>query len=153
MMIRPAKREDILEMGKMYEIVAEVHKEYHPIFHEVENCGVNAVTTNYIDNRNGIAFVAEENSEIVGFAGAQIKLMPETFKIKYTLHLTDVVVLPEYRGKGIGLKLIEKIKEWAGENKIQYITLSVSFKNNFAVQLYEKAGFKDLSKDMIMDVD
>lgn len=49
-------------------------------------------------------------------------------------------VLPLYRGLGIGKQLLDRYIEWAKKNNLPGLSLSVS-KDNYAVRLYEKAGF------------
>ncbi len=51
-----------------------------------------------------------------------------------------IAILPEYRGKGIGTKLLENLLT-AAEEKYPAICLSVS-PNNPAIRLYEKFGFE-----------
>ena len=55
-----------------------------------------------------------------------------------------VVVQDEYQRKGLGSKLIEKMIGIARSERIQEITLTVSTRNNRALCLYKKYGFKKL---------
>lgn len=53
-----------------------------------------------------------------------------------------ISVLPEYRGQGIGLKLMEAALKAAKEKGLTRIELSVFTDNLPAIKLYEKMGFK-----------
>lgn len=59
-------------------------------------------------------------------------------------HVSMVYVDKTYRGKGIGLKLMNKIKQWGKEDGMVALSLTVFKSNKAAVKLYEKMGFKYL---------
>lgn len=62
---------------------------------------------------------------------------------EHSLHVWDLVVKPEFRGKGIGKSLMEYAEKYAGD-KYQYITLAVMEDNAPAIGLYKKLGYKNL---------
>lgn len=57
------------------------------------------------------------------------------------IHLGNIAVKKEYRGQGIGRKLIDYIINYANQNKIQKITLEVRRSNTIAINLYKSVGF------------
>lgn len=76
--------------------------------------------------------VADIDGKAVGYMGLQI--------FSGEGYVTNVAVLPEYRGQGIALALInEQLK-----NKMDFITLEVRESNIPAIRLYEKAGFENM---------
>lgn len=76
--------------------------------------------------------VADIDGRAVGYMGLQI--------FSGEGYVTNIAVLPEYRGQGIALALInEQLK-----NKMDFITLEVRESNVPAVRLYEKAGFENM---------
>ncbi len=56
-------------------------------------------------------------------------------------HITNLAVLPEYRNKGLGSMLIEKMIEICRSSEISYMTLEVRVSNEPAINLYTKYGF------------
>ena len=87
-----------------------------------------------LQNVSSKYIVAKENGEIVGFAG-----------IWYSVddaHITNIVVRKNYRNKGIGSCLLEKLIELAKAKTS--LTLEVNTKNEIAQKLYLKYGFKNL---------
>lgn len=86
-----------------------------------------------LENPNSKYVVAEEDSQIVGFAG--IILLPDDAEI------TNIVTKKSERKKGIGNLLLAKIIEMAKEDK-NNISLEVNEKNEIAIKLYEKYGFE-----------
>ena len=56
-------------------------------------------------------------------------------------HLHNIAVSNEYRKNGIALKLMEKMLNFAKENKVKAVFLEVSSSNLPACNLYKKNGF------------
>ena len=55
--------------------------------------------------------------------------------------ITNVAVVPEERGKGIGFLLLENMKKEAVHRKIAALALEVRASNQAAIRLYKKSGF------------
>ena len=69
------------------------------------------------------------------------KLVPQQFRNSHIVYLGGVAIHPSFAGKGEGLKMLEKIKEYAKQNNFLRIELSVASINEKAIRLYERAGF------------
>jgi ribosomal protein S18 acetylase RimI-like enzyme len=87
-----------------------------------------------------VLFITFENN-IVGLATCFINF--STFKARYYLNIHDLIILPEYRGKGLGRKLLEKCIDISMERGYCKITLEVREDNKNAQLLYKDLGFKD----------
>ena len=79
--------------------------------------------------------VAEVNNKVVGFAGL--------WAICNEGHITNIAVHPNYRGQGIGSKLVESLIENSSSWYINSLTLEVRASNKIAQDLYKKYGFKE----------
>lgn len=88
------------------------------------------------NNLNSTYFVVKGNEEIVGFAGI-VKMVDE-------IDIMNIVVKKSKRKLGIGSALLQKIIEFSKEQKATSITLEVNYKNNPAIALYQKFGFKQV---------
>lgn len=76
--------------------------------------------------------VAEVDGKAVGYMGLQI--------FSGEGYVTNIAVLPNFRGRGIAQALInEQLK-----NEMEFITLEVRESNTPAVNLYTKMGFKNV---------
>ena len=78
--------------------------------------------------------VAEEGSEIVGFASTRESLEGE-------LELSGVVVLEGRTGMGIGTRLLRKALEGARKRGYPAVTVKTEKKNERAIGFYKKVGF------------
>lgn len=84
-------------------------------------------------NKMAIYIVAKENENIIGYGGM--------WHVINEGHITNVAVKKEYRGKGIGSKIIEALINIAKEKEMIGITLEVRTSNNIAQSIYKKNGF------------
>lgn len=83
-----------------------------------------------IDTETSHFLVADMDGRAVGYMGLQI--------FAGEGYVTNVAVLPEYRGRGIAKALIaEQMK-----NDMEFITLEVRESNTPAIHLYKKSGFE-----------
>ncbi len=107
-----------------------LNEEYYKILdEEFEKFAIkNEVTCNY----KTFAFIAKENNKFVGII---------TGKSYYKeIHISDLIVLEEYRNKHIGSKLIEKVEEFYKNKGFENINLTTyEFQ---APNFYKKCGFK-----------
>ncbi len=83
------------------------------------------------------AFVAEENGVIQGFALYYIRY--STWKGQ-RMYLEDIIVTEEARGKGLGARLMEALKEEAKEKGYTGIVWQVLEWNEPAFNFYRKFG-------------
>lgn len=90
-----------------------------------------------INNGDGF-LVAVDNSEIVGYIHAE---KGQFMKNKHSAYIV-IGVLEKASGQGIGQKLLTKIDEWAVNNNITRLELTVMANNKKAQNLYQKSGFK-----------
>ncbi len=77
----------------------------------------------------------EDEGKLIGYCGAWI-IIDEA-------HITNVAVLPQYRGKKLGEALMRKVMELAVEREVKTMTLEVRVSNEVAQSLYRKLGFQD----------
>ncbi|WP_196593764.1 ribosomal protein S18-alanine N-acetyltransferase [Pectinatus sottacetonis] len=61
-------------------------------------------------------------------------------------HITNVALIPEYRGKGIASLMIKNIISVVKKRAIDSMTLEVRPSNEKAISLYKKFGFKSVGR-------
>ena len=72
-----------------------------------------------------------------------------TFYVKPYLYIHDIVVLNEYRGKGIGKALMEMLIIKSIEKGHCKVTLEVREDNTVAQSLYKDLGFEECNPNML----
>ena len=82
-------------------------------------------------------FVAQAEDKIVGMALFYNRY--STWKGK-TIHLEDLIVNEDYRGKGIGMQLYKKVMQFALEENIKRVEWVVLDWNTPAVNFYKNTG-------------
>ena len=90
---------------------------------------------------NAMYFIAESDAEIVGGSGVYpTEGLPEGF-----CELVKLYLLPEMRGRGLGLKLMEKCIQHSVDLGFSHIYLETMPELRSAIGLYEKTGFTYLT--------
>ncbi len=86
-------------------------------------------------------WVAEEKETFAGcVAGDAYWVNPEGEKV---LEIHEIFVIPEFRGRGIGTMLLEKILSYGIEQGKKLAELWVGKTNYSAIKFYKKFGFKE----------
>ncbi|HBV85970.1 MAG: GNAT family N-acetyltransferase [Desulfosporosinus sp.] len=67
--------------------------------------------------------------------------------------IMDIVVLPEWRGKGAGRVLLDAAEDYCRKHGIAYLGLAVSSHNVKALKLYENFGFAEERKLLVKSLD
>lgn len=86
-----------------------------------------------VHNRYAKYVVMEHDGRIIGYCGMWV-VIDEA-------HITNVAVLPEYRGKKLGEALMRTMMDTAKQLGAMTMTLEVRVSNYIAQSLYRKLGF------------
>ncbi|MDP4164307.1 MAG: ribosomal protein S18-alanine N-acetyltransferase [Bacillota bacterium] len=86
-------------------------------------------------NQFALYIVLEEQEKIIGYCGVWV--------VVDEAHVTNVAVLPEYRGRKLGEALMIKLMEVARQRGAKTMTLEVRVSNHVAQSLYRKMGFQN----------
>ena len=85
-----------------------------------------------------IGYEDKETRKIIGFVHAQ---MYESFYSDLGLNILGLAVNPDFQGRGIGRKLMNKLEQYAVENRISFIRLNSAMKREEAHKFYEHIGY------------
>ncbi|WP_430609573.1 ribosomal protein S18-alanine N-acetyltransferase [Enterococcus sp. DIV0876] len=70
---------------------------------------------------------------MIGFAGVRI--------LGGDAHVTNIAIIPEYQGKGIGSFVLGELEHYARKQRCDRLTLEVRLSNRDAQRLYRQLGF------------
>ena len=82
--------------------------------------------------------VAEENGDVIGYAGAWI-ILDES-------HITNIAVRADARGRGVGKRLTAELLQILSNLGACYATLEVRVSNERAQHMYKSLGFVSVGK-------
>ncbi len=97
-----------------------------------------SVIQDLINNKKSTLLVADVDGQLVGYllaSGCNIN------RIRHCVHI-KIGILQAYTGQGIGTKLFIALENWAIQNQIHRLELTVMVNNKAGKALYRKMGFK-----------
>ena len=92
-----------------------------------------------------LGVVAEQNGQVIGAAWTRI--IPAYGRIDDETPELAISILPEFRGYGIGTKLLEKLFVILRENAYERTSLSVQ-QDNPAVRFYKRLGYRIIKEKL-----
>lgn len=88
-------------------------------------------------HENHTIFVAEQDNELVGYLAAS----GGTFlRSKHSAFIVTGI-LQAFTGRGIGTQFFQRVEEWANQQHIHRLELTVMTHNTAGIALYKKQGF------------
>lgn len=106
----------------------------------------------FIDKiKNTLVFVAEINGKIVGYLAGSI-LEEISYSVETFAELDNMCIDTNYRGYGIGSKLIDEFKNYCKNIGIENIKVTAYTQNKQAINFYMKNGFHDYNTTLIFKI-
>ena len=90
-----------------------------------------------LKQKNQTILVAEQNNQLVGYVAAS---GGKFIRNSHSAHLV-IGILQAFTGQGIGTQLLQTLEEWAKQQHIHRLELTVMTHNAAGVALYKKQGF------------
>ena len=142
-LIRKATIDDLNKIQNLNNELFKLEKENYdstlvlnwPLTEEGKNYFKNLIINDYV-------VVALIDNEIVGYLAGTINGKGSYEEIQYG-EINNMLVNSNYRGYGIGKKLIDSFKSHCKENNIFHLKVTASFKNTNAIEFYKKNGFEE----------
>ncbi len=98
-----------------------------------------------LDDPESYLVVVIDNHLLIASGYATIRNAKPFYAYDQYAYLGFMYVLPDYRGQGVNLMILEALKKWCVTKDIRELRLEVYSDNLPAIKAYEKAGFfKDL---------
>lgn len=135
--IRNAVKEDMSSVWDLIHELAVFEKEPDAVEVTIED-----LQRDGFDNPQAFqCFVAQQDTNIVGIALVFTRY--STWK-GIALHLEDLIVKEQFRGKGVGTKLLDRVVAYGKELKVRRISWDVLDWNQSAIDFYQSKGAKVL---------
>ena len=83
-------------------------------------------------------FLAKDGEKVIGYGGM--------YTVLDEGYVTNIGVLPEYRRKGIGSKIVKELINFSIEKSLSFITLEVRVSNVAAIELYKTFEFNEVGR-------
>jgi len=147
MNIREARIDDYEGFLSVFKEIEKLHREFvNWKFRECDN-EQNIFPYEYykkmVEKNNSNIYIFEFENKIVGLSMGEIvesKDIPVLKEREY-LKIRTVGVLPEYRNKGIGNKLLKELENWAMSKGVYDFEIDVYAFNNSALEFYKNNDF------------
>jgi GNAT superfamily N-acetyltransferase len=130
-----ASANDLPQLADLLAELFELESDFHPQ-RDNQLRGLRMILA---DPALGRLFVLRVDGKVAGMANALITI--STAEGGRVLLLEDVIVGKEYRGGGLGRRLVEHVMAWAREQGMTRITLLADRDNQAALDFYRKLGF------------
>lgn len=134
--IEPARYEDIPQLAELLEILFTQEADFQPDRSKQER----ALKMILDHPENGCILVLREGDRILAMVNLLV-LVSTAVGGKVVL-LEDMIVRPEFRGQGLGSRLLRKAIAHTEEQGYGRITLLTDRTNEGAIQFYGRHGFR-----------
>jgi len=95
-----------------------------------------------LDAKNQQGYVATHEKKVVGFIKCEKRKCPDFYHHKHEVYIDDLIVLDNYKRKGIATNLIKKCKSYAKNQNICLISTKIWNFNKNSKSLFKNLGFK-----------
>ena len=136
--VRKANKNDEEELAKMRGELFSGSDDDHQV--EIEN---------YFQNKNKHIrqiFVIENCDQLIGLIELNIRDYAEGSKAAEVPYIEGWYVAPEYRGQGLGRKLIAAAESWSLENSFFELASDVCLENSNSIKAHEAIGFSETDR-------
>ena len=142
--IRQACIEDISVIKKLQFQLYEYHQANLPDdFLSPEEIEQKIDLHKIIESEKSIFLIAESNEQLVGYIFGELwDRKSWTLKQRKIASIEQIIVEPNFRSQGVGLKLIEAFEDNAISKGGEELWLEVYSFNESALSLYRKAGIE-----------
>ncbi len=145
MIVREAAPSDCEAMSALFEEVDALHAEARPdVFGDPPTPGRSVA---YFDSKReaqgAAVFVAELDGLVVGCAIARLNVIPDIpiLRAGRLAYLEELVVAPQCRRRGVGEALMRRVEDWARNQQVARLELTVWEFNRGAIEFYQTLGY------------
>lgn len=158
--IRKARLKDLYEiveiwkrfMDQQRELGREMGEDLLPEMKENAPEIFSKYISSSIRSRHGFVLVLEDSGKVRGYMLSRIQKNIPVFDREYVGYVSDIFIEEQYRGQEISSKIWELTLDWFKSKGIKEISIRVLFCNPTAHDIYAHWGFKDVLREMRLDL-
>ena len=139
LVIRPARLEDIAAMAGLLSLLFAVEEDFSAD-RDKQRAGLEMF---FKHPAGRYLIVAEHQQQVIGMCSAQ--LLISTAAGGWKALVEDVVVAEQFRGQGIGKKLLDALADWAERQGVIRMDLLADCNNSTALDFYERLRWRSTS--------
>lgn len=117
--------------------------------YEISLADTEANIREVLTSKDHVAFVAVDNEKVIGWVHA---FPTRTIESLPFVELAGLIVDENYRSKGIGKILVERIKEWCIEKNILHLRVRSNVKRKEAHEFYMNNGFTEIKEQKVFQM-
>ncbi len=153
MKVVPAADSHLPEMVEIWKEFMDLHSDLDPFLERRDNGHEHfkKYLKERIDSDDATVLVATDDDKVIGFSIVYISNHPPVLKVERYGHIDSLAVRSEYRRRGVGTAILDKIHEWLESRSIDRIQLNVLPNNVEASSFWRKKGFRDFTHTLCMD--
>jgi ribosomal protein S18 acetylase RimI-like enzyme len=153
--IRKAVPADVPAIVELWKEVMDLHKAVDTVFtrrRSGHKAFAEYLSKEYIGGDHRRAWVAQAEQNVVGFCLAAIKDYPPVLVLKQYGHLEVLAVAKQWRGKGVGKKLLKRAWRWFCKKGMSRVEVHYSTANELAAGFYAKMGFRPYLETTYLEI-
>jgi len=155
--VRPARSADVPALGRLGALLVQEHHE----FDQRRFLAATKSTPDHygsflgsqLDDPNVVVLVAEHAAGVIAYAFAAIEGYDYLTLRGPAGVLHDLIVDPEYRGRGVGRLLLNATFSYLESRGVPRVVLSTAQRNESAQRLFERMGFRRTMIEMTRELD
>lgn len=155
--VRRARNADLQSLGRLGALLVQEHHDFDArrflAATSLTPDGYGAFLGSQLDDPNVVVLVAEHDERIIGYAYAAIEGIDYMALRGPAAVLHDLIVDPEYRGRGVGQRLLNATFSYLTSRAAPRVVLSTAERNEAAQRLFERMGFRRTMVEMTRELD
>lgn len=122
-------------------LVDLMHQQMMDINSKKDRSSIKSAISNALKPESrAVFFLAKQNENPAGVASLNICSGIES--CGDYVWINEIQILPQYRGKGLGVELLNHVVTWAKSKNIKSIISVAGIKNNVSQSMFRSAGFE-----------
>jgi ribosomal protein S18 acetylase RimI-like enzyme len=156
--IRFGTEDDLQDMLRLWREMMDFHAHVEPRFNPRPSPdGERAWETHLLetvwDSDSWCVFVAEEDGHLIGQIMGDLRKAVPVFEPDGYGYVTDIVVEPQARRRGVGEALFHALKDWFRERGASHVELQVAHNNPASQSFWRAIGCTDYMDTLWYDLE